>query len=99
MKENVGTVDRVGRFVVGPALMALGYGKWGGNEGTPAGLAAIVSGALVLESAVTRVCPVNAVLGIDSRSSEEVKRDFERTMSSYEQKPIDTEHRGLRVGS
>lgn len=67
MKENVGTADRIVRSVAGPALIAAGYARLGGRHGQPAGLAAMMAGALVVESAVTRVCPLNAALGIDTR--------------------------------
>jgi hypothetical protein len=67
MKENVGTADRVARALVGPALMRLGYARLGGHYGRVAGLAAMISGALIIESAITRVCPLNALLGIDTR--------------------------------
>jgi hypothetical protein len=67
MKENVGTEDRLLRFVVGPLLIGLGYARLGGNHGAPAGLAAMIGGALVVESAITAVCPLNALLGLDTR--------------------------------
>jgi hypothetical protein len=67
MKENVGTADQALRAVTGPALMALGYTRLGGHEGRTAGLAMIIAGVLLLESAITRVCPVNSLLGIDTR--------------------------------
>jgi hypothetical protein len=66
MKENVGTVDRVLRSVAGPALVVIGYSRLGGREGRPAGLAALTAGVLMIESAITRVCPVNALVGIDT---------------------------------
>lgn len=75
MKENVGRADRAARGVLGPALMSLGYGRLGGREGQAAGLLTMVSGAVLIESAVTRVCPINALLGIDTRSSAERARD------------------------
>jgi hypothetical protein len=67
MQENVGDRDRRLRFVVGPTLLAAGLGPLGAREGRLGGLAALVAGALTLESAITRTCPVNAALGIDSR--------------------------------
>ncbi len=67
MQENVGTADRAVRSVVGPALMAAGYTWLGGREGRAEGLAAMVAGALIIESAITKVCPTNAALGIDTR--------------------------------
>ncbi|HVL55903.1 MAG TPA: DUF2892 domain-containing protein [Burkholderiaceae bacterium] len=72
MKENVGTADRALRFVVGPALMLAGYQAFGGRSGHAGGLAAIVAGALVIESAITRVCPLNAALGIDTRERDDI---------------------------
>jgi hypothetical protein len=66
MKENVGTADQALRAVTGPALMALGYTRFGGHEGRMVGLATMIAGVLLLESAITRVCPVNWVLGIDT---------------------------------
>ncbi len=76
MKENVGRRDQVIRGVAGPALIALGYGLWGGREGRLPGLAAIVAGTAVIESAVTRVCVLNRLLGIDTRTEEEKERDL-----------------------
>ncbi len=75
MKENVGRIDRGIRFVVGPALAAVGYSKLGGNEGRLAGLAAIVIGSAILDSAITRVCPMNRLLHIDTRTRRERARD------------------------
>lgn len=67
MKENVGGADQILRTVAGPALIATGLLRLGATRGRTSGLLAIVTGALVLESAITRTCPVNAALGIDTR--------------------------------
>jgi len=75
MKENVGRIDRGIRFVVGPALAAFGYSKLGGCEGRLPGLAAIVVGTALLDSAITRVCPMNRLLHIDTRTRRERARD------------------------
>jgi len=77
MKENVGRLDRLMRAVVGPGVLALGYAKLGGNRGAIPGLLAIITGTLITESAITRVCPVNHLLGIDTRSHRERMRDFD----------------------
>lgn len=66
MRENVGGADRLLRAIAGPALIAAGYARWGGSEGQPMGLLAMLAGALVTETAVTRVCPLNEALGIDT---------------------------------
>lgn len=76
MKENVGSADRAARSILGPTLMLLGYLRWGGSSGRLKGLGAMLAGALVVESAVTRVCPVNAWLGIDTRTNEEKRQDL-----------------------
>lgn len=91
MKENVGKVDRLARWVVGPALMALGYARWGGNRGEWGGLGAMLSGTLLLESAVTRVCPMNAVLGIDTRRPEQIREDLRRSQIYHREKLGDDE--------
>ncbi|MFP4316165.1 MAG: DUF2892 domain-containing protein [Desulfovibrionales bacterium] len=75
MKENVGRMDQVFRSIAGPALIVLGYSRLGGREGRPVGLVAMIAGTGVVESAITRVCPVNSLLGIDSRSMSERIRE------------------------
>ena len=67
MTENVGGWDRILRSVVGPGMLALGYVWLRGREGRLPGLAAMIGGALITESAVTRVCPVNRLLHLDTR--------------------------------
>lgn len=66
MRENVGGADRVARAVAGPALLAFGVGRWLTGGASAGALLAAVAGALITETAVTRVCPVNEVLGVDS---------------------------------
>lgn len=70
MKENVGSRDRKLRSIAAPALIGLGYALLGGNKGRLGGLAVIVMGSLIAESAVTKVCPLNALLGIDTREKQ-----------------------------
>lgn len=76
MKENVGRIDRITRGIAGPALAVLGYRWLGGRSGRKLGMAAIVGGALVSESAITRVCPLSALAGVDTRSRSEKLRDL-----------------------
>lgn len=66
MRENVGGADRMMRAVAGPALLAMGYARWGGREGDVLGLLAMLGGALITETAITRVCPLNEALGVDT---------------------------------
>lgn len=67
MKENVGTEDQILRSFTGTALLSLGYKRLGGRNGKILGLSAMILGALILESAVTKVCPLNAALGINTK--------------------------------
>lgn len=67
MKENVGKKDRLIRSFIGPGLMVLGYFFLKGHKGNLGGLASIVAGSLITESAITKVCPVNEFFGIDTR--------------------------------
>ena len=72
MKENVGKKDQLIRSIAGPALVGLGYFALGGNKGKLAGLAAIVTGTLIAESSITRVCPVNEFFGVDTREKKKI---------------------------
>jgi hypothetical protein len=75
MEKNVGRADQVARMVAGPALLILGYTRMGGSEGRPLGLLAMMSGVGLIESAITRVCPASALLGIDTRSTKQKVAD------------------------
>jgi hypothetical protein len=76
MQPNVGGYDRIGRFVVGIVLVALGVGGYAGairvavgplpQALTAVGLALI--GLVLLGTGVTQRCPINSVLGIDTCS-------------------------------
>lgn len=70
MQENVGDRDQQLRVLAGSALVIAALGPLGAREGRTRGLGAMVSGALLLESAITRTCPINAWLGIDTREGE-----------------------------
>lgn len=65
MQENVGNLERSVRAVAGPMLVRWGYRRLKKPRRRLLGVAAIIGGAMVAETAVTRVCPVNAALGID----------------------------------
>ncbi|MFA9430453.1 DUF2892 domain-containing protein [Egicoccus sp. AB-alg2] len=69
MQENVGDLDQRLRTAVGLGLVVGALGPFGARDGRGIGLAALVGGALALESAVTRTCPVNAWLGLDTRAA------------------------------
>lgn len=69
MKENVGKKDQLIRSFVGPGLMVMGYFFLKGQKGNLGGLASIVAGSLITESAITKVCPVNYFFGLDTRKN------------------------------
>lgn len=64
MKENVGPKDRTIRAIVGPALLALGAAWFAGRRRSWPGVATMLGGALLTESAITRVCPAVNALGL-----------------------------------
>ena len=66
MKENVGGAELVVRAVAGPALVAAGYTFLGGRRGRGRGLLVMLWGAVVSETALTRTCSVNGLLGRDT---------------------------------
>jgi uncharacterized membrane protein len=66
MKENVGPADRAIRSVAGPALVLLAVTRLGATRGRLAGLGALIAGVLIAESALTKTCPLNAALGVET---------------------------------
>jgi hypothetical protein len=74
MRENVGRIDRLVRTVIGARFML--HGLAGVVRGRRSAAFAVAAGGFLLESALTRVCPVSTLLGIDTRSTEERIRDF-----------------------
>ena len=67
MRENVGSTDRAVRSIAGPVLLGLGLTRLGARQGRLAGLLALIGGALITETAITRVCPLNAALNVGTR--------------------------------
>lgn len=63
MQENVGGAELVVRSVAGPGLLLAGLTVLGARQGRPLGLGALVWGAMVTETAMTRTCSVNGFLG------------------------------------
>ncbi len=66
MKENVGRNDQTMRSMLGPLMLFAGYFILGGRKGRASGLMTMIAGALVTETAITRTCPLNDYLGIDT---------------------------------
>lgn len=81
MHENVGKQDQMLRALSGPLLMLLGYR----HRETGAGLATLIGGAVITTTALTRVCPVNALLGMDTRQpGEERVQSWRRSEVVYQ---------------
>lgn len=66
MQENVGGVERAVRAIAGPALVVAGLTRLGARRGRPVGLFALVWGAVVTETAVTKTCSINGLLSRDT---------------------------------
>jgi Protein of unknown function (DUF2892) len=102
MRENVGRIDRMVRSVLGSSLFILGL--YERRERPGLGIASAVAGAFLLESAITRVCPLNAAFRFDTRSPTERMRDFradvneqsDRIASEYAQ-PIELDDTTARA--
>ena len=63
MKCNVGGIDRIGRIVIGIALLVVGLAvpldmTWR--------IVALVIAAIALVTATARFCPANAIFGINT---------------------------------
>jgi hypothetical protein len=67
MQENIGRVDQIARGLIGATFITLGYVVFGAPRGKIGGLLSMIAGALVAESALTRVSLVNRLFRIDSR--------------------------------
>ena len=66
VRENVGGPERVLRATIGPALVAWGWLILGPTRRQSGPVALMIMGVLVTETAVTKVCPISAVFGIDT---------------------------------
>lgn len=85
MKENVGGIDRKIRFVIGPTLMGIGIAQLRDRRrGSLGGILSLLAGEALLNSAVTRVCPANALLGIDTSEHGHERRSRRRTRADEE---------------
>jgi hypothetical protein len=69
MQENIGDIERWLRVAAGGALIFGGARALSARGAALAPALMLASGALVLETALTRVCPLNALLGVDTRKS------------------------------
>jgi hypothetical protein len=74
MQENVGTTDRMGRAFVGSALITVGMEYLFNGNRRIFGVASLVAGILIVESAITRVCPANYLAGIDTREEGDLTK-------------------------
>lgn len=70
MRSNVGGIDRLARSVLGPALLVAGWRALDSRRRLA--LAALVSGAVITETAVTATCPLNRAMGFDSRTGRQL---------------------------
>jgi hypothetical protein len=66
MKENVGGWDRRIRSIAGPILLGVGTRMLTRRKSPIGGVAAMLAGAMLSQTAMTRVCPMSAALGINT---------------------------------
>ena len=85
MKENVGNADRLLRVGIGASLLTAGVLRLRSGKLGPSLLFA--SGALLLGSAIYRVCPMNSLLGIDTRKLDALGQRSSST-SSTDSEPL-----------
>jgi hypothetical protein len=82
MQENVGNVERWGRAALGSALLAGSISAI--LRKRPTAAAALgATGAVLLETAITRVCPVNAMLGIGARARASLQQERARALGTH----------------
>lgn len=67
MKRNVGGADRAVRWIVGIALLALAFFTDMANGWQ---LLAFLAGAAAVLTALSRYCPLNATLRVDTSARE-----------------------------
>lgn len=73
MKQNVGSLDRIIRFVLGVVLVLAGLLALGGLSGNIWGIVAAVAGLVLIVTAAISWCPIWMALGINTHKSEEKK--------------------------
>lgn len=74
MEKNVGGLDRTGRLVAGPLLIAVGVAiaadivnvGLAGTVGLAVTTLVVVAGAVFLVTGTTRKCPANGLAGVDT---------------------------------
>lgn len=70
MKVNVGSVDRITRYVLAVALVVVGLFVLSGIEGNVTGIVVAVASVLPIVTATTRKCPVYAAVGVSTCAAE-----------------------------
>ncbi|WP_254525661.1 YgaP family membrane protein [Natrinema caseinilyticum] len=71
MDHNIGSADRIVRLIGGAVLIAIGVASLVGllGFGTVAGVGAVLIGAVFLGTALTRICLVYRILGVETTDS------------------------------
>ncbi len=70
MTRNVGSIDRIIRFVLGIALIGLGIYLNGTEAGTLGLVIPVVIGLVLIVTGAINYCPIWAVLGIRTLRGE-----------------------------
>ena len=72
MKRNVGGVDMVARLIIGVVLVAIGLAV---PMSTVWQVILFLVAAVAVVTAVVRYCPANALMGINTYATDEVKSE------------------------
>ncbi len=67
MQENVGRTDRIVRALASTAMIGLGLSGLFRGRRIALSVTSLLAGVVLGETAITRVCPLNAALGVDTR--------------------------------
>ncbi len=73
MTKNVGSIDKIVRFVLGAVMMLAGLLALGGLSGNILGIVLAAVGAFVIFTAAVGWCPIWMALGINTTKSGEKK--------------------------
>lgn len=68
MEENVGSIDRIARLVIGAVVLLAGVAVLGGVVGGSVilGVVLAVVGIVLIGTGITQMCALYSVLGVDT---------------------------------
>ena len=86
MEKNVGGIDRIARFVIGPVLVVVGllailglFSLAAGTTGLLLAAILLVVGAVLTTTAFTQKCPLNSLIGLNTFRSTDTQPSSDET--------------------